>query len=311
MQAWQPAPPPGQNFYELSSVFSANGLTPQVYGATKPHAPRYNNSNHRPNMRNKRNNHDHRPHNSADPNSQQQQNQNVNPGHRSIQQPHHVSNQPPIPNQHNIIHNQSQQSLGASAVPMYKPATAIISSHGGSSAKSTDLYHFNTNKISKENSFSISNVPQIISSNNQQQQQHHQYHQQHQQQPQHQHHHVQHHQYSRSQQQTPSERRKEDEGGGIFMAYREPTVLVGKLPVVTRCDPRDDDGQKNLDYSNRNKHHQHQQQQQQAPSEVRRQMADVRIEDAPSDQPHQYEQQQQRKCRIVSIRFFRFFLFLF
>lgn len=117
MQAWPPAPPPGQNYYELSSVFSANGLAPQVsYGASKPHVPRYN-SSHRPNIRNKRNNHDHRPHNSADPNPQQQQNQNVNPGHRSIhgssgsihQQPHHVTNQPPIPNQHNLIHNQSQQ----------------------------------------------------------------------------------------------------------------------------------------------------------------------------------------------------------
>lgn len=245
MQAWPAAPPPGQNYYELSSVFSANGLAPQVsYGASKPHVPRYN-SSHRPNIRNKRNNHDHRtfvnparsssielragftnPHNSADPNPQQQQNQNVNPGHRSThgssgsihQQPHHVTNQPPIPNQHNLIHNQSQpqqqqqvsalhsaertnivnqsiaffsnqqQSLGATAVPLYKQTTAIIS-HGGNSAKSTDLYHYNANKISKENSFSISsNVPQIISNNqhhhHHQQQQHHHVHQQQQQPPQ-------------------------------------------------------------------------------------------------------------------------------
>lgn len=184
MQAWPPAPPPGQNYYELSSVFSANGLAPQVsYGAAKPHVPRYN-ANHRPNIRNKRNNHDHRPHNSVDPNQQQQQNQNVNPGHRSIhgssgsihQQPHHhnpidalsksidgLSNSigahhhhhpPPTATATNPfldemsspggnglgrrIHNQSQQSV----VPMYKPTTAIIS-HGGNSAKSSDIYHYN------------------------------------------------------------------------------------------------------------------------------------------------------------------------
>lgn len=160
MQPWPPAPPPGQNYYELSSVFSANGLTPQVsYGAAKPHVPRYNINNPRPNIRNKRITHDHRPNNSIE--SNQPQNQNVNPSHRSMhsstgnihQQPHHVSNQPPIPNQHNIIHNQSQQSLGA--VPIYKPATSIIS-HGNNSPKAADVYHYNSSKIPKENSFSIS-----------------------------------------------------------------------------------------------------------------------------------------------------------
>lgn len=39
VQTWAPAPPPGQNYYELSNVFSANGLAPQVPYATSGHVP--------------------------------------------------------------------------------------------------------------------------------------------------------------------------------------------------------------------------------------------------------------------------------
>lgn len=59
MQPW-PAPPPGQNYinYELSNVFSANGLTPQVSFAAKGQSQRYTSGGgggHRnSNVRNKR-----------------------------------------------------------------------------------------------------------------------------------------------------------------------------------------------------------------------------------------------------------------
>lgn len=83
---WSAAPPPtGQNYYELSSVFSANGLAPQVsFATTKPHSNNNNtsssssnnrfNNNHRANVRNKRTpNHDHR----QQQQQQQQQEQQI------------------------------------------------------------------------------------------------------------------------------------------------------------------------------------------------------------------------------------------
>lgn len=83
VQTWAAAPPPGQNYYEISNVFSANGLAPQVpyatggghvsghpgnggSGATAKGGPhRYSNTSsgnnggggHRSNVRVKRNNH--------------------------------------------------------------------------------------------------------------------------------------------------------------------------------------------------------------------------------------------------------------
>lgn len=104
MPPWPAAPPPpSQNYYELGSVFAANGLSPQVSFAAKPTTSRYN--NHRSNMRKRtQNTNEHRSTSSNDQNQNAHQQQSHNSSHRSINtnlnQTHH---------QHHSITQQQQQ----------------------------------------------------------------------------------------------------------------------------------------------------------------------------------------------------------
>lgn len=104
MPPWPAAPPPpSQNYYELGSVFAANGLSPQVSFAAKPTTSRYN--NHRSNMRKRtQNTNEHRTTSSNDQNQSSHQQQSHNSSHRSINtnlnQTHH---------QHHSITQQQQQ----------------------------------------------------------------------------------------------------------------------------------------------------------------------------------------------------------
>lgn len=183
MQPWPTQPPPGQSYYELGNVFSANGLTPQVAFASKPQA-RF--TNHRT-IRNKRiMNHDHR----QTIDQHQMQNQTMNnhrtlhgtPGnlshHSNPTQQQQQQSQQLITSQHVNNSSQQQQSVPANAA-MYKSQSIL--SHG-SSSKSSDAYH--SNKMPKDSSsYPVSsNVPQNIS---------HSHHHPHP--PQHQQHYHQHH----------------------------------------------------------------------------------------------------------------------
>lgn len=188
MQPWptQP-PPPGQNYYELGNVFSANGLTPQVSFSSKQQT-RFSN-NHRT-VRNKRiMNHDHRQ--PIDQPIHQLQGQSLN-NHRSLhgtpgnlshhsnptqQQQSQQLREQLITSQH-VNSPQQPQPVSANAA-MYKSQSIL--SH---SSKSSDAYH--STKMPKDSSsYPVSsNVPQNISSSSHshhhppqhQQQQH--YHQQ-------------------------------------------------------------------------------------------------------------------------------------
>lgn len=99
MQPWPAAPPPGQNFYELSSVFSANGLAPQVSFTAKQQNPRY--TNHRNNMRNKR----------TSNNEQQQVSHQSHSNHRSLHTTsvNAIQQQQLQQQQHNHHHSSQQQ----------------------------------------------------------------------------------------------------------------------------------------------------------------------------------------------------------
>ena len=169
MQQWHAGPPPGQNLFELSSVFSANGLAPQV-AFTKTQPNRY--SSHR-NVRSKRTvNNDHRI--SA---GTEQMGQQGHANHRSshnsqIQQIHH----------HQIIH--SQQPTLASGNPK---ATSILG-HGGNNTinnKSSEGHH--SNKIYNKDDRSLavsSNVLHFTQHHYHHQHHNHHHHQQQQPQPQ-------------------------------------------------------------------------------------------------------------------------------
>lgn len=154
MQPWptQP-PPPGQSYYELGNVFSANGLTPQVTFASKPQA-RF--TNHRT-IRNKRiMNHDHRQ--TIDQPIHQMQSLNNHrtlhgtPGNLSHHSnPTQQQSQQLITSQH-VNSSQQPQSVPANAA-MYKSQSIL--SHG-SSSKSSDAYH--SNKMPKDSS----SFPRIV-----------------------------------------------------------------------------------------------------------------------------------------------------
>lgn len=171
MQPWPAAPPPGQNFYELSSVFSANGLAPQVSFTAKQQNPRY--TNHRNNMRNKRtsNNEQQVSH------QQQQQQQQSHSNHRSlhsssvnaIQQQQQLQQQ-----QHNHHHSSQQQqqqqqphqktfqshAVSNNPIATKQQQLPTILNHGSNNNSINKL--IDVNLVKKDTNITqTSNVPQI------------------------------------------------------------------------------------------------------------------------------------------------------